>query len=281
MRKYHNQVIDQYGNPVAGASVYVYLAGTSTLATLWADEGKTTTLNNPLTTDSLGRFAFYVDNGDYDLHVVKTGVVDWWDYDVTIVDPKDKVNKAGDTMTGPLTLSGDPTQPLHAATKQYADSRGSWKLLAKVIPATNTTSIVISGLSLSLPVVLRIGGVIYNSLTVGAVYAIRLNGETSSSNWNRQWLYADGTALTANRELGDSYIAGAGAGTPTAFTLFLASAQDGEVRGLNVHQLQGPRLTSATIQKNTAVTSITQIEIIASQANGIGAGSVIFVEQLL
>jgi hypothetical protein len=31
------------------------------------------------------------------------------------------VVKAGDTMTGFLFLSGDPTQPLHAATKQYVD----------------------------------------------------------------------------------------------------------------------------------------------------------------
>jgi hypothetical protein len=31
------------------------------------------------------------------------------------------VLKAGDTMTGPLTLPGDPTAPLHAATKQYVD----------------------------------------------------------------------------------------------------------------------------------------------------------------
>jgi hypothetical protein len=32
------------------------------------------------------------------------------------------VDVGGDTMTGPLTLSGDPTQPLQAATKQYADN---------------------------------------------------------------------------------------------------------------------------------------------------------------
>ena len=31
------------------------------------------------------------------------------------------VNIAGDTMTGPLTLNADPTQVLHAATKQYVD----------------------------------------------------------------------------------------------------------------------------------------------------------------
>ncbi|MEU6449589.1 hypothetical protein [Streptomyces sp. NPDC046979] len=33
-----------------------------------------------------------------------------------------KVSKAGDTMTGPLTLPANPTSALHAATKQYVDS---------------------------------------------------------------------------------------------------------------------------------------------------------------
>jgi hypothetical protein len=33
-----------------------------------------------------------------------------------------KVSKAGDTMTGPLTLSGAPSSNLHAATKQYVDT---------------------------------------------------------------------------------------------------------------------------------------------------------------
>lgn len=44
--------------------------------------------------------------------------------DITIqaVDPN-KVSKAGDTMTGFLTLSGTPTSALHATTKQYVDTR--------------------------------------------------------------------------------------------------------------------------------------------------------------
>jgi hypothetical protein len=33
-----------------------------------------------------------------------------------------KVARAGDTMTGALTLAGDPTQDLHAAPKQYVDN---------------------------------------------------------------------------------------------------------------------------------------------------------------
>lgn len=34
------------------------------------------------------------------------------------------VSKAGDTMTGPLNLAGDPTSGLQAATKQYVDKNG-------------------------------------------------------------------------------------------------------------------------------------------------------------
>ncbi|HEY3319909.1 MAG TPA: hypothetical protein VGP72_05470 [Planctomycetota bacterium] len=38
------------------------------------------------------------------------------------------VKKAGDTMTGPLALSADPTATLHAATKQYVDNADSAKV---------------------------------------------------------------------------------------------------------------------------------------------------------
>jgi hypothetical protein len=36
-----------------------------------------------------------------------------------------KVNKSGDTMTGDLTLPNDPTNALHASTKQYVDSQAT------------------------------------------------------------------------------------------------------------------------------------------------------------
>ncbi|MFE4651523.1 hypothetical protein [Streptomyces sp. NPDC056707] len=35
-----------------------------------------------------------------------------------------KLDKAGGPVTGPITLPGNPTSPLHAATKQYVDSLG-------------------------------------------------------------------------------------------------------------------------------------------------------------
>jgi hypothetical protein len=49
-----------------------------------------------------------------------------------------KVSKAGDTMTGLLTLSADPTANLHAATKQYVDAgdTGSALLVSDTPPGS-------------------------------------------------------------------------------------------------------------------------------------------------
>lgn len=46
---------------------------------------------------------------------------------LTYVDNQDtlKLNKAGDTMIGPLSLNGSPIQPSHAVTKQYVDNISS------------------------------------------------------------------------------------------------------------------------------------------------------------
>ena len=38
------------------------------------------------------------------------------------IDVSNKVNKSGETMTGPLTLNDDPTNTYHAATKNYVDT---------------------------------------------------------------------------------------------------------------------------------------------------------------
>jgi len=49
------------------------------------------------------------------------------------------VNKAGDTMTGLLTLSGDPTTALQAATKQYTDTKVPFAVKASIDLNTLTT----------------------------------------------------------------------------------------------------------------------------------------------
>jgi microcystin-dependent protein len=51
------QPVDGSGIPFAGGKMYVYLAGTTTPATLYGDVGLTTPLTNPVIADSAGRFA--------------------------------------------------------------------------------------------------------------------------------------------------------------------------------------------------------------------------------
>jgi hypothetical protein len=55
---------------------------------------------------------------------------------VTAVGSGSYVSKTGDTMTGPLTLAGDPTAPSQAATRRYVDSTLSSKadLVSGIVP---------------------------------------------------------------------------------------------------------------------------------------------------
>lgn len=56
-----------------------------------------------------------------------------------------KVAKGGDTMTGLLTLSGDPSTPLQAATKQYVDSVAAGLDVKPSVVAATTANITLSG----------------------------------------------------------------------------------------------------------------------------------------
>ena len=61
MQKYFNTAADKEGRAIQSASVFVYEAGTSVLATLYEDNGSTIT-TNPVTTDSNGLFEFYAED---------------------------------------------------------------------------------------------------------------------------------------------------------------------------------------------------------------------------
>ena len=55
------------------------------------------------------------------------------------------VNKAGDAMTGALTLSADPTNPMHAVTKQYADAIVQGITSKTEVEAATTANISLAG----------------------------------------------------------------------------------------------------------------------------------------
>ncbi len=55
------------------------------------------------------------------------------------------VNRAGDTMTGLLTLSADPTSALHAATKAYVDALVAGVNVKSPVACATTANITLSG----------------------------------------------------------------------------------------------------------------------------------------
>ena len=65
MSRYSNQIVDQYGAPIEGVSIYVYDQAEA-LATLEEDGGGD--LDNPVTSDEYGNFHFNTDDGVYSLH---------------------------------------------------------------------------------------------------------------------------------------------------------------------------------------------------------------------
>ena len=70
---YFNAVLTQEGKPIQ-ATIYVYLAGTTTLATIYADPDGTTQKDNPFLTDQYGRFQFFADVGQYDIKITGEGI---------------------------------------------------------------------------------------------------------------------------------------------------------------------------------------------------------------
>jgi len=87
MQKLHVACVDPAtGQSRAAANLRVYLAWTFNLATLYADD-EVTLLPNPLLSDSAGRVAFKVQDGEYDIEVSGSG---FETYKITLVQAMDK-----------------------------------------------------------------------------------------------------------------------------------------------------------------------------------------------
>ena len=68
-------IADSNGNPIVGAKLYVYTAGTTTLASIYSDEGLSVSMTNPLSgvnaSDASGYFPrAYLAAGSYKLRAV-------------------------------------------------------------------------------------------------------------------------------------------------------------------------------------------------------------------
>lgn len=104
MQRYHNNIISLIGPPFVGMNpvpgVGLEVTGFTVLvrtfpglsnATIFSDNGITITAN-PLVVNSDGSFFFYVQNGRYQLEIVKVGILTHILVDVLISDDRKTVN---------------------------------------------------------------------------------------------------------------------------------------------------------------------------------------------
>lgn len=118
---------DRRGNAQRGVLVWVYEAGTTTLATLYTDRTKATEADNPISTNNLGNLAIFADPGDYEAQVDSTGatlkctVLPDWDDIVTgdepagglpahLADAVDAHDASAISVVPTATLTGVTTQ---------------------------------------------------------------------------------------------------------------------------------------------------------------------------
>ena len=94
MQRYFSVLQDTSGNPITTATLNVYLANTTTAATIYSDNGSTTKSNPMLTDATDGTYEFWAANGVYDLVFTKTGYTftDADTADVQLFDPCEDVN---------------------------------------------------------------------------------------------------------------------------------------------------------------------------------------------
>lgn len=106
-----------------------------------------------------------------------------------------KVAKAGDTMTGFLTLNADPTQGLHAATKNYVDSVAQGINIHDAVRVATTGAITLSGLQTIDGVTLQAGDrVLVKDQTNNAENGVYV---VASGAWSRAEDCNEGIELTS------------------------------------------------------------------------------------
>jgi len=106
--------------------------------------------------------------------------------DITALVDATYINVGGDTMTGFLTLNADPTNALHAVTKQYADAIGAGQRVKTSVRALGNTNV-----STANP-----GTAVFDGVTLNNGDRLLLTGQTSPAE-NGPWVFnGAGAALT-------------------------------------------------------------------------------------
>lgn len=114
MQRYPSWVQDQFGNAVEGATVTVYLFGTSTKAVIYDAATATAAIDNPITVGSDGFYSFAAENDRYDITISATGYASKTLYGIYLYDGltgtagTGTVTSVGMTVPSFLSVAGSP-----------------------------------------------------------------------------------------------------------------------------------------------------------------------------
>jgi len=163
--------------------------------------------------------------------------IEWEPYAITFV------NKTGDTMTGPLILSGDPTTALGAATKQYVDAADALKVAKAgdtmtgllVLSADPSAALGAATKQYADLKVAKAGDTMTGALVVNSTIAsnstILANGNSSKIGYNTgaggsitQGAGSKANSVTLNRPTGIIVTDNAALNTATAVTFNLSNS---------------------------------------------------------
>jgi len=212
-------------------------------------------------------------------------------------DVGNRVLKSGDTMTGALTLSGDPSVALHAATKQYTDTADNARLQLAGGTMTGKFTTVTSGAGLASILIgvgsvdpsSPVGGDLWNNggvlkFQVGAAtktIAFTDSALTGNAATASKWATARTLSLTGDVT---GSVSVDGSGDPSLSTTATKAAKwttarsitlGGDATWSGMTSVDGsgnltPSLTLATVNANTgAFGSSTSVPAITTNAKGL------------
>jgi hypothetical protein len=163
------------------------------------------------------------------------------------------LNKAGDTMTGLLTLSADPTSALHAATKNYVDGMAAGIIWtdADALATTNITlsgEQTIDGFTTSASTILVIG---QTDQTTNGFYTTAAGAWTRSSFANTAAKLIKTAAIIKNGTVNANTN---WANTNTAITLGTTNITFTKISGISITNGTGLSLTGNVMSLDTSYT---------------------------
>lgn len=169
----YQTTFDSNGDPVSGAKIYTYLAGTTTPAPTYTDVGLTVANANPIIADSSGRWVAFLSPGASYKFIVKDSA------DVTIR-TQDNISTVPPSSSN-LDITGIAGEALTAGMPVYLSNgsgskvAGSWYQTNAINAYSSTTSIVgfvPADIANGASGTIRLAGIMtgLSSLTVGSTY---------------------------------------------------------------------------------------------------------------